>query len=180
MTFFPEAYLSILVLGTVSPIFVTSKINQRVLNFESVQKCCKLVLANHHGNAKLLPPLKIPYYFFRYLVEGVHALDRLLWLVLLLLAFSFAGFFVWEALEEWRTSPIITTIGSPAKPIQEIQVCKTNVVSFLYFVFFFLDTELYPSRSIYINPQFLSAAAVARGEAGNSRLCIAKPSDLDE
>ena len=69
-------------------------------------------------NAKLLSSLTIN----RYLVEGVHALDRLLWLVLLVLAFSFAGFFVWEALEEWRTSPIITTIGSPAKPIQEIQV----------------------------------------------------------
>ena len=70
----------------------------------------KMSKISFEKRAKFLP--------FRYIVEGSHALDRLLWFLLMILAFSCAGYFVWEAVEEWNDSPVITTIGNPALPVQ--------------------------------------------------------------
>ena len=45
---------------------------------------------------------------------------RIAWLIVITISFAYAGWIISTAFDEWRESPVITTIDSTTVPIEDI------------------------------------------------------------
>ena len=67
---------------------------------------------------------------FKYIVEGTTLLERGSWVVLIAIAFCYAGNTVHQTLLDWDNNPVITTIEDVGLPVSQlpfpaITVCDT-------------------------------------------------------
>ena len=53
--------------------------------------------------------------------SGIPIIERLLWIVAMIIMLIFASFLSLSAYKEWEDHPVVTTVMSTGKPIEEIE-----------------------------------------------------------
>ena len=71
---------------------------------------------------------------FHYVAEGRNTLERCLWIVLIVLGFTYGGFQIYSAYNYWEEHPLQTTIGEIGLPVHKlyfpaITVCDTEALT---------------------------------------------------
>ena len=66
--------------------------------------------------------------------SGIPIIERLLWIVAMIIMLIFASFFSLSAYKEWEDHPVVTTVMSTGKPIEEIEFPAITICAqvFLY------------------------------------------------
>ena len=62
-----------------------------------------------------------------YLSEG-HWFKRLVWLLVLVLMFTFAGVLIMESIREWEEQPVVMNFGLKSIPITEVPVSSEQII----------------------------------------------------
>ena len=66
--------------------------------------------------------------------SGIPIIERLLWIVAMIIMLIFASFLSLSAYKEWEDHPVVTTVMSTGKPIEEIEFPAITICAqvFLY------------------------------------------------